>query len=218
MKFIDFRTYFPDEESCKLDFKQRQIGHKYYLPVFLMMHKLRLVMGKRDSIYKFGNTIELDEGFFTHTDGLETNDFTGETEKLKRGKGSQKQTKVFVAHSVQEIPLSLKPSKYKHRTIPKYLKMIVIEDLQTTTIDNEVERQITSKSKIVSDDNTAYNNLKDLVSKHEPHNMTKECPGKILPWVHKAISNSKSILNAIYHGVSDRYMQNYLNEYCFKYN
>lgn len=293
MKFIDFKDNYPDEESCKLEFKQyrlnegitcklcggkehywlgakeqfqcknnscrfrtsiksgtvmensklsfqywfiamhlmsaskmnfsalelqRQIGHAYYLPIFEMMHKLRLVMGKRDSMYQLEKSVELDEGYFTHTDPLERNEATGKTEKLKRGKGSQKQTKVLVLHSREKVPLTLEKSKHRHQSKAKFLKMTVIEDVKANTIDEKVKEQIKPEAKIISDDNTAYTNLKNLVAEHEPHNMKKECPGKILPWVHKAISNSKSIIIAIHHGVSDAYMQNYLNEYCFKYN
>lgn len=293
MKFIDFKDHYPDEQSCKKEFKQyrltegitckkcagkehywlaakeqfqcknnscrfrtslksgtvmensklsfqywfiamhlmtaskmsvsalemqRQIGHAYYLPVFLMMHKLRISMRKRDAIYQLEESCEIDEGYFKHTDPLETNEFTGKTEDLKRGKGSQKQTTVFVAHSVGEIPLSLLKSKHKHSTKAKYLKMTVIEDVKTETIDAKVKEQITPESKVTSDDNPAYNNLKNIVANHEPHNMKVKCPGKVLPWIHKAISNAKSIQIAIHHGVSEAYMQNYLDEYCFKYN
>ena len=44
---------------------QRQLGHKRYQPIWEMMHKLRSVMGERDSKYNLEGTIELDEGYFT---------------------------------------------------------------------------------------------------------------------------------------------------------
>jgi phage/plasmid primase-like uncharacterized protein len=43
---------------------QRQLGHKRYQPIWEMMHKLRSVMGERDSRYELKDTIELDEGYF----------------------------------------------------------------------------------------------------------------------------------------------------------
>ena len=96
--------------------------------------------------------------------------------------------------------------------------MSVIEDVTSTTINKEVEKNISRNSTLKTDDNNAYKDLKKLVKKHTPHNVGKVSVGKVLPWVHKAISNSKSILNAIHHGVSGDYLQNYLDEYCFKYN
>jgi hypothetical protein len=43
---------------------QRQLGHKRYEPIWLMMHKIRISMGHRDDKYKLENSAELDEGFF----------------------------------------------------------------------------------------------------------------------------------------------------------
>ena len=69
---------------------QRQIGHKFYEPVWAMLHKLRLVMNKRDQFYKLEGNVEVDEGFYSTAFSLELNEFTGQPEALKRGKGSQK--------------------------------------------------------------------------------------------------------------------------------
>lgn len=197
---------------------QRQLRHRYYSPVFYMVQKLRLVMGKRDSGYILEGLCELDEGYFTHTDPLTVNEFTDKQEELKRGKGSQKKTKVLVVHSVQTAKLALSNREYKHDTIPKYLKMTVIDDQKSKTIDKAVKSTFKPTAKLITDDNKAYTNLKNLVNNHQPHNVSKVNAVKILPWVHKAISNSKSTLLAVHKGVSHRYMQNYLNEFCFKYN
>ena len=42
--------------------------------------------------------------------------------------------------------------------------------------------------------------------------------GKILPWVHLAISNAKSLLTDIYHGIKPEFLREYLNEFCYKFN
>lgn len=42
--------------------------------------------------------------------------------------------------------------------------------------------------------------------------------GKIPPWVHLAISNAKSLLTDIYHGIKPEFLQEYLNEFCYKFN
>ena len=69
---------------------QRQLGLKRYEPVFRMYHKIRVVMGKRDDIYRLEDMVEYDEAFI----GKAVNDAT--KNKLKRGRGSQKQSKVAV--------------------------------------------------------------------------------------------------------------------------
>ena len=43
---------------------QRQIGHKFYEPIWYMMQKLRATMGVRDNNYQLNKIVELDEGFF----------------------------------------------------------------------------------------------------------------------------------------------------------
>jgi ISXO2 transposase-like protein len=41
---------------------------------------------------------------------------------------------------------------------------------------------------------------------------------KAFPWVHIAISNMKKKIIGLHHHVKDEYMQNYLNEFCYKFN
>jgi hypothetical protein len=56
-----------------------------------MLHKLRQVMGMRDARYQLAETVELDEGFFSTE--MEENE---KDKPLKRGRGSQKKSKVLV--------------------------------------------------------------------------------------------------------------------------
>ena len=39
-----------------------------------------------------------------------------------------------------------------------------------------------------------------------------------LPWVHIVISNFKRFILGTYHGVSSRHMQEYINEFCYRFN
>jgi hypothetical protein len=222
---MSFYTWFLVEHlftSTKNNFSaleiQRQVGHKYYEPIFDMCHKLRLVMGKRDAEYSLEGCTEMDEGYFTNSKRLDKNVFTGKIEPLKRGVGSQRKSKVLVMNSIKKVEKSLKKSKYKHESIPKYLKMTIIENVDSKTIEKEVEQKISKRTKLITDSNTSYSNLKNMVDLHEEHNVSIEDAGKVLPWVHKAISNAKSILNNVHKGVSEKYMQNYLNEYSYKFN
>ena len=42
--------------------------------------------------------------------------------------------------------------------------------------------------------------------------------GKVLPWVHIAISNAKTQLADMHHGNKPEFLQEYLNEFCYKFN
>ena len=77
-----FMTYSKKGISAKE--LQRQLGRKRYEPVWLMIHKIRAAMGKRDDRYKLDDMVEFDEGYFE----TETKDI--DKQKLKRGRGSQR--------------------------------------------------------------------------------------------------------------------------------
>jgi len=57
-----------------------------------------------------------------------------------------------------------------------------------------------------------------LVKKHRPKVIKKEDIGKVLPWVHIAISNAKRMLLNTFHNIQPEYLQSYLNEFCYMFN
>ena len=189
---------------------QRQLGHKNYMPIWAMLHKLRSIMGKRDAQYQVCGIVEMDEGFFS----TETPEGKKD-EPQKRGRGSQKKTAVLVlAETSDGTPkkTSDKPTAVKH------IKMLVINDLKSETIDGQVRMYVNPSSTITSDDSTSYTNIKSLVSKHVHQVIEPKQVGKILPWVHIAISNAKRLLLDVYHDIRPDYLQSYLNEFCYKFN
>ena len=149
------------------------------------------------------------EGFFTTEIGEEEKD-----KPLKRGRGSQKKTEVLVM--TESVPLedgvttkAGKPHKVGH------IKMF---DLKSETIGGKVIENIDKQSIIDSDNSTSYTNFRTLVMAHRPKVMPKPKVAKMLPWVHIAISNAKKILLDIFHDIRPEYLQNYLNEFCYKFN
>ena len=96
--------------------------------------------------------------------------------------------------------------------------MRVIEDLRAATIDKHVKEMINKQGTIDSDSSTSYTNFKKLVQEHRPKVIPKNEIGKALPWVHIAISNAKRMLLDIFHDIKPEYLQNYLNEFCYKFN
>ncbi|MFT4602695.1 MAG: hypothetical protein ACI857_002882, partial [Arenicella sp.] len=95
---------------------------------------------------------------------LGINEFTGKQEELKRGKGSQKKAKVSVMASFDKVHLKdFNDKKHKTNRKIKYLKMKVIEDLQASTINSEVEKNIDSCSWVNTDPYKGYNNLPEII-------------------------------------------------------
>jgi transposase-like protein len=190
---------------------QRQLGHKRYDPIWAMLHKLRSVMGNRDDQYKLKGVIELDDGFFT-TETAESWKY----KPLKRGRGSQRKTKVLVM--AESTPIEGKSTKKGKTRQEVDLKMVVIDDLKADTIMPVIEKSINPDSSIDSDDSTSYNRLQEVVREHRSQVIPKKEIEKVLPWVHIAISNAKRMLLDIYHDIKPEYLQSYLNGFCYKFN
>jgi ribosomal protein S27AE len=97
---------------------QRQPGHKRYQPIWELLNKLRDVMGKRDDKYRHGGQIELDNAFIPSLIP------DGEKDRpLKRGVGSQKQSKAVVMTEsavVENTRQGMKARRVNH------LKMVVM--------------------------------------------------------------------------------------------
>jgi Zn ribbon nucleic-acid-binding protein len=210
--FVAIHLLTSTKKSFSAKELQRQLGHRRYMPIWAMLHKLRKAMGNRDSRYQLSEVIELDEGVFSTE--------ISETEKdkpLKRGRGSQKKTKVLVMAESLPIEDSDITKGVKCRKVG-HIKMLVIDDLKSETIDKKVIENIDKQSVIDTDNSTSYANFKTLVSEHRPKVISKKDVGKLLPWVHIAISNAKRMFLDIFHDIKPEYLQNYLNEFCYKFN
>jgi hypothetical protein len=96
--------------------------------------------------------------------------------------------------------------------------MLVIPDLKAATIDAEAVNNINSQAEITSDATKSHCNFPKMFAKVDAQVIEPENICKMLPWVHIAISNSKSLFTDTYHGVRREFLQEYLNEYCYKFN
>jgi hypothetical protein len=189
---------------------QRQLGHKRFQPIWEMMHKLRNVMGIRDSEYQLSGQVELDNAFFTILIPEEQKD-----EKLKRGAGSQNKSKVMVMaeSSAVENPIPGKPPRKV-----KHIKMQVVPDLKADTAAETVKKRVDYLSEIQSDDSTTYTKLKQVVETHIAQVIKPEELSKLLPWVHTCIGNLKRLLLSMHHQLRGDYLQYYLDEFCYTFN
>lgn len=188
---------------------QRQLGHKFYEPVWAMMHKIRKSMGKRDDKYNLTDMIEFDEGYFE----VETSE--KEKENLKRGRGSQKQMNVAVI--AESVPLEDIKTGKKSKSC-RYFKMKVLSNHEANEINEVIKNNIEEKSIIFSDKSTSYVDIADFVEAHLTEKSSNEVTKTTLKWVHIAISNAKRAFLGVYHKMKGIYLQNYLDEFCYKLN
>lgn len=208
--FITMHLLTSTKKSFSAKEIQRQLGHNRYAPVWHMVHKLRLAMGKRDEQYILAGAIELDDGFFTTEIPQEH-----KGEPLKRGRGSQKKTKVLV---MAESEIVVSPKKGQKPRRVGYLKMKVIDDLKKGAINEVVQNAVSERSGLYTDDSTSYVDLHGFVQSHHTEVIPKDKIGEKLPWVHIAISNAKRQLLNSYHNVKPEFLQAYLDEFCYKFN
>lgn len=117
-------------------------------------------------------------------------------------------------------------ASFKHETLSngrtrKRLENVVmeqIEDYKSETIGNAMNRYIKRSSRIFTDAFRSYIPLKSTFI-----NLTQQIADganavKVLPVSHGVISNLRKNIEGIHHCVSQLHLQNYLDEYCFRFN
>lgn len=186
---------------------QRQLGHKRYRTIWVLMHKIRAGMGKRDDKYSLNGTIELDEGYFEVA--------TPNNKKLKRGRGSQSKTNVAVmteSTPLEDVESGKKTSQFR------YAKMKALKTHKADEINGVASHNVNHQSLIITDKSTSYENFSGLFDTHVSFKSNKETTKTSLKWVHVTISNAKRNLLGVYHMIKNEYLQNYLNEFCYRLN
>lgn len=96
--------------------------------------------------------------------------------------------------------------------------MKVLEGQGAEEINGFIEENISERSIVFSDKSTSYFDIAEYVEVHVTEKSTKETTKTTLQWVHIAISNAKRTLLGIYHKIKGKYLQLYLNEFCYKLN
>ena len=96
--------------------------------------------------------------------------------------------------------------------------MKVLKTHQGKEIEDTIEKNIDEKSIIFSDKSTSYIDIAKYVETHIMVKSTKETTKTTLKWVHIAISNAKRTLLGMYHKIKGKYLQLYLDEFCYKLN
>jgi hypothetical protein len=188
---------------------QRQLEHKRYESIWSMMHRIRKAMGQRDNMYELKGMVEFDEGYFTAQTGK------GKGQKLKRGKGSQKQLNVAVMAESTPLEDIETGQTSKHC---RYFKMKVLKSHKSKDINQVIVENIEEMSIVFSDKSKSYIDISQYIDVHVSEKSTKNTTVKTLPWVHIAISNAKRTLLGIYHKIKGMYLQLYLDEFCYKLN
>ena len=189
---------------------QRQLGFKRYEPVWAMVHKIRKAMGNRDDRYTLEGMIEMDEGYFT----IEASEHQHQTQKAGRGSKTKANVMIMAESTVLE---DLDTGKVERQC--RYFKAKVLEDHQADGADETLKAAIADEEIIVfTDQSTSYVNIADYVEIHMSEKSSETTTKETLKWVHIAISNAKRNFLGVYHKIKRKYLQLYLDEFCYKLN
>jgi hypothetical protein len=76
----------------------------------------------------------------------------------------------------------------------------------------------TDKARKVGSNERRYNKLSPFSENHQRFPGLKPASKRVNPWIFKVISNAKKIIIGIHHYIHDSFFQNYLDEFCYKFN
>lgn len=188
--FLAFYFVSQDKRGISATALMSMLG-RTYKTAWYMLTRIRAAMGQRDKTHRLNGTIEFDDTYFG-----------GPTVGKKRGRGTEK-AKVFVAVSLDE------------RGNPLYTKMRVTQNIKRACVKKFAQAAFAQGSTIHSDGYGSYiPALEGYAHEHklyDPHSC-------LLHWLHVVISNAKAFISGTYYGLPKKYLQAYLDEYCFRFS
>ena len=100
---------------------------------------------------------------------------------------------------------------------PGFVAMEAVDSVSMKPLEDFVKRRIKAKQAVRPDGLPANKGVATHVT-HISRIKPPEMADQWLPWVHVAIANLKRFLLGTFHGTSKRYLQDYLNEFCYRFN
>lgn len=186
---------------------RRELEINDYKTIWVMAHKIRKAMADRDTNYKLAGLVEVDESLF------------GPRSPGKRGRGAERKILVIVAVSIWVDSSGKEKPGFAHALLADDASANTIKSiLQRLSIpDDEIDPLI---NKIKTDGWQAYKAAsKDIGITH--HRAVLKDPKdalKLLPWTHRLIRNAKAVMSGPHRGVSEKHLQRYLSEVCYRFN
>jgi len=197
-----------DKVGVSISEMQRVLEIRDYKTAWLMAHKVRKAMADRDAGYSLAGLVEMDDSFFG-------------PKGRRRGRGSERKSTVLCAVSL-----------YRDRRgeeKPGFAHMQVVDNASASTIQSFLERlgygAKTVESKdlleaIRTDGWRSYGKATKgtNLSHYKVVLRDPKTAGRLLPWVHRVISNAKAVIRGAHRGVSEKHLQSYLSEICYRFN
>lgn len=169
-----------------------------YKTAWSMLQRMRHAMRKRDEQYKLSGHVEMDEMFIG-----------APTEGKKRGRGTE-QTPVLVAVSF-----------WKDKDGEEHMgfaKLRAVKTIEEDTVVAFAQDVMERGSSVRTDGLSVYPHLEKHGFVHEARPVGKRKAHLLLPHVHTYIGNLRSFVLGTHHGLGEVHFQQYLDEFCYRFN
>jgi transposase-like protein len=157
-----------------------------------MLRKIRTAMAHRDSIYRLENLIEFDDTY------------VGGKRAGKRGRGAEGKKPVLVAVESRSKGAG-------------FAAMQAVDTVSKKSVREFLLYHLNSGQNVRTDAFPALN----AVAENHTHEKKVTPAKKVFEWlplVHIVIGNMKKFINGTFHGVSSEYLQEYIDEFCYRFN
>jgi len=143
-------------------------------------------------LYQLAGTIDLDDAL------------VGGRKKGKRGRGAAGKNMVLIACESRNKKAG-------------FIAMEVLDSICHFSVDEFVRKHLKPNQKVHADALSALN-IMDQTQHYEARVTPRYLVDAWLPWVHIAIGNLKTFLLGTFHGVSGKYLQEYSDEFSYRFN
>ena len=183
--------------TTKKPLSSAELGRQLSIAVataWTMRRKIMHAMSRREGELMLLGVVEMDESY------------VGGVRSGIRGRGAEGKTPVAVMAQQNESG----GCDLAH--------MQVLENTSALSLGEAATGCVTQGSVVATDGLPSYQRLAGLGYVHEPLTVGGADASELLPWVHIIISNFKRWILDVFHGVSAKHLQSYLDEFCYRLN
>jgi transposase len=201
-----YGMYLMASTRCGISAKQleRELGVTYKC-AWRMFNKIRSLM-QADDAEPFAGTVEMDE---TYIGGKAKNMHWAQRKERIVGRGPAGKTPVFGVVQRGKHPA--------HGLV----SAVVVSNTDAETLTPHIQRRVAKKTTVYTDEWAAYQKIHEHGYYHfrVAHSQGVYVSGDVhTNTIEGSWSLVKRGISGIYHSVSDKWLQSYLDEYAFRYN
>ena len=174
---------------------QKQLGLGSYKSAWLLAAKLRqaMVAPHRSPL---AGLVEIDETVIPHRT---------KADAPAGGQGRSADGKMLVAGAVEV-----------HDGGPGRVRLAPIADFSASSLHAFIKANVAAGATAKTDGWSSYTGAPGVT--HDPHVVGPMAAHVVLPWAHRVFANLKTWTLGVYHGLREKHLQSYLDEFVFRFN